>query len=280
MTRDLSLKECITRVGARTRIMGILNVTPDSFSDGGECVDVATAVKRAVEMQAIGADIIDIGGESSRPGSKSVSDQEEIKRVMPVIMALKEIVKIPISIDTCKSGVAREALKEGVSIVNDITALKGDSRMARVISEYGAAVVLMHMSGTPEVMQEEPFYADVIEEIYSCLSVSIEVALTAGIRAEKIIVDPGIGFGKTLKHNLTILRELRRFKRLGKPILVGVSRKSFIGELTGKGVNDRVFGTVAGCAAAIMNGADIIRVHDVARMRDVACVIDAITKGD
>lgn len=260
--------------------MGVLNVTPDSFSDGGRYIEVKNAVKRALEMEKSGADIIDVGGESSRPGSKRVTEEEEINRVIPVVRALKKVVKMPISIDTHKSAVAFEALKEGALIVNDITALKGDLCMARVVAEFDATVVLTHMQGTPLVMQDRPLYADVIEDIYSYLSEAIGAAIKAGIGAEKIIVDPGIGFGKTLGHNISILRHLRRFKGLGKPVLVGTSRKAFIGELTHKDVNDRTFGTAATCAAAIMNGADIIRVHDVDQMRDVVRVIDAIIRGD
>lgn len=258
-------------------MMGVLNVTPDSFSDGGEYVDPARAVERAKRMVAGGADIIDIGGESSRPGSKRVTAREELDRVMPIIRALAGEVDVPLSIDTYKSEVARRALAEGVSVVNDITALRGDPDMARTVAGFDAGVVLMHMRGTPETMQDAPFYGDVMEEIFSHLAGAIALAERAGVDPDKIIVDPGIGFGKTVGHNLTILRRLRRLAALGRPILIGASRKSFIGKLTGKEPGERAYGTAASLAAAIMNGADIIRVHDVDEMLDVARVADAIT---
>ncbi len=263
-------------VEKRTRIMGVLNCTPDSFSDGGMYSSVPAAVERAVQMAEEGADIIDIGGESSRPGSEPVPAREELERVMPVIQALKGKIEVPLSIDTYKSEVAREALAGGVSIVNDITALGGDPDMARTIAEFKAGVVLMHMKGDPRTMQDEPYYHDVVAEVYSFLSGAVDLAVSEGIDPEKIVVDPGIGFGKTAEHNLTILRELRRFLELGKPVLVGTSRKSFIGALTGKEIAARSFGTAASVAAAVMNGASMVRVHDVAAARDIVRVADAI----
>lgn len=260
----------------RTRIMGVLNVTTDSFSDGGEFFESSRAEERAREMISEGADMIDIGGESSRPGSMPISEAEEIKRVIPVVKALKGIT---LSVDTYKSGVARKALEEGASIINDITALKGDPRMADTIAEFGAGVILMHMKGTPRTMQENPEYDDCADEIFEYLHEAVITAEASGIDPGKIIIDPGIGFGKTLENNISILRHLRRFKELGKPVLVGTSRKSFLGELTGRGVSERAFGTAASISAAIMNGADIVRVHDVSWMRDVTRVIDAI-KGE
>ena len=256
--------------------MGVLNVTPDSFSDGGKYLKADVAVCRAREMAAEGADIIDIGGESSRPGAERVSCEEEIKRVLPVIKALKVLIDIPLSIDTYKLEVAEIALKEGVEVVNDITALSGDLRMAGIIASNEAGIILMHMKGTPQDMQDEPKYDDVIEEIYEYLAAAVEKAGQAGISSDKIVIDPGIGFGKRQEDNLRILRDMKRFKKLNKPILIGASRKSFIGNIIGKKEDDRVYGTLAACTAAIMNGADIVRVHDVNAMRDTARVVRAI----
>ena len=263
-------------VGARrTCIMGVLNVTPDSFSDGGKYLDPEDAVRRAAEMIEEGSDIIDIGGESSRPCAVSISAEEEINRVIPVIKAIKRSTDVALSVDTYKSEVARRALEEGVSIVNDITAL-GDPEMAGLIAEYGAGIVLMHMKGTPSAMQDDPRYTDVVSEIIEHLQAAVDKAQEAGIAPERIIIDPGIGFGKKPEHNLVILENLGKFKKLKKPILVGTSRKSFIGELTGKEASDRIFGTAASVAASVMNGASIVRVHDVGCMRDVTRVVDAI----
>ncbi|MFH1552566.1 MAG: dihydropteroate synthase [Candidatus Omnitrophota bacterium] len=278
MKDNLRLGEYILPIGERTCIMGVLNVTPDSFSDGGMYMDPARAAEKAVEMEAEGADIIDVGGESSRPGSRRVSLDEELNRVIPVIRRLKKTVSVPVSIDTYKSEVARQALIEGASMVNDITALKGDARMARTIAEFDAGVAIMHMKGTSETMQEEPRYDDVMEEILAHLSEAVDLAVEAGVDPDRIIVDPGIGFGKTLEHNLVILRQLSLLERLGRPILIGTSRKSFIGTLTGKDAGERSFGTAASFTAAIINGADIIRAHDVGRMRDVTRVADAIKR--
>jgi len=266
-------------LGERTCIMGILNVTPDSFSDGGKYLDVQAAARHAKKMVQMGADIIDIGGESSRPGAEEVTVDEELKRVIPVIKALKGIVDVPISVDTYKSEVASQALSEGASLINDITALRGDDNMVRVIKDFQAGVILMHMKGVPRTMQELPRYDDVMAEVIAYLSESIGMAEDAGIDPSRIILDPGIGFGKTPEHNIAILRELDKLSRLGKPVLIGVSRKSFIGKLTGKSVDKREFGTAAAVAAAIMKGADIVRVHDIDDMMDVVKVIDAVMRG-
>ncbi len=265
-------------IGKRTLIMGVLNVTPDSFSDGGEFQNPENAARHAVSMVKEGADIIDIGGESTRPGAKKITPEEEINRIKDVLEILIKKVDVPISIDTYKSQVAEYALSRGASIVNDISALRADNDMAKVVAKYGAGVVLMHIKGAPETMQENPHYEDLIGEIYGYLDSSIHIAVRAGIDEEKIIVDPGIGFGKTFEHNLTILRELSRFKKLGKPILVGTSRKSFLGKLLNKDVKDRLYGTLASSAIAIVNGADIIRVHDVGQMKDVATVVDILKR--
>jgi dihydropteroate synthase len=260
----------------RTRLVGVLNVTPDSFSDGGMYTDPERALERAIEMKEEGADVIDIGGESSRPGAESIGLEEELKRVLPVIKAIRKKSDIPVSIDTRKGEVARQVLMEGADIINDITALNGDEGMSGVIARAGAGVVLMHMKGEPGTMQLAPDYKDVVGEIMAYLSAAIVRAENAGIDPEKIIIDPGIGFGKTLDHNLAILRGLRRFKELGKPVLVGTSRKSFIGELTARSVEERDFGTAASVSAAIMNGADFVRAHDVRNTIDVIKVTEAI----
>ena len=273
---NMSLNGHVLPLGERTCIMGIINVTPDSFSDGGSFLDPERALEKAKRMRDEGADIIDVGGESSRPGSERISAGEEIRRVMPVIEAITANIDLPVSIDTCKSQVAGKALEAGASVVNDITALRGDGKMARLVADHGAGVVLMHMRGAPDNMQEGPFYYDVLEEIGSFLEGSIDLAEDAGVDPDKIIIDPGIGFGKTVEHNLAILRGLRSFKDLGRPVMVGTSRKSFLGTITGKDVDGRLFGTAASCALAIFNGADIIRVHDVEQMRDVARVADAL----
>ncbi len=262
----------------RTSIMGILNVTPDSFSDGGKYLDPDRAVEQAKKMVEEGADMIDVGGESSRPGSVRISAEEECSRIMPVIRALKKGINVPISVDTYKSEVASMVLSEGVSVINDITALHGDENMAQVISNFDAGVILMHMKGEPGTMQDAPYYDDIMREIVLYLGESISIAEHAGISPDKIVVDPGIGFGKGVDHNLTILKNLNDLGQLNKPVLVGVSRKSFIGALTDKEADKRVFGTAAGVAAAVLRGADIIRVHDVGAMKDVASVVDAIKK--
>jgi dihydropteroate synthase len=274
--KNLHFKDYTLPVGERTCIMGVLNVTPDSFSDGGRYLDPDRAIEKAKQMASEGADMIDIGGESSRPGSQRVPAGEELKRIMPIIRGLAGVVDVPLSVDTYKSEVARQALAEGVCAVNDITALRGDPHMARTVAEFNAGIILMHMRGEPGTMQDAPHYNNVMEEIFLYLSGSVSLAREAGVDPEKIIVDPGIGFGKTVEQNLVILHQLGRLKALGKPILLGASRKSFIGALTGKEVGGRIFGTAASFSAAIINGADIIRVHDVDEMRDVARVMDAI----
>ena len=274
--KDMRFKEHALPLSQRTCLMGILNVTPDSFSDGARYLEADKALEKALEMESRGADIIDIGGESSRPGADPVTEKDEIDRVIPVLKILRKKCRAIISVDTCKSEVARMALDEGAEIINDITALRGDVRMAKVIAEGGGAVCLMHMQGAPRDMQAGPSYEDVVKEITECLHFSIKMAEDAGIDPERIIVDPGIGFGKRKEHNLEILKKLTCFQTLTKPIMVGTSRKSFIGEVTGKEIGERIFGTAASVCAAVLNGADIVRVHDVAEMRDAVLVADAI----
>ena len=244
-------------------VMGVVNVTPDSFSDGGEYVTREAAYRRALQIQGQGADIIDIGGESTRPGAQEVGVKEEIKRVIPVLKRFIKKAKVPVSIDTRKPEVAEQALKMGASIINDITGLLQNERMAGVISSHKAAVVIMHIKGAPRTMQNAPRYKDLLSEIKNTLKRSVEVAKKAGIKKDSIIIDPGIGFGKTVNHNLRIINSIGRFKELGLPVMVGLSRKSFMGKVLKLDVEDRIIPTIACNAIAIKNGADIIRVHDV-----------------
>lgn len=260
----------------RTLLMGILNVTPDSFSDGGQYNSVEAALARARAMVEEGADIIDVGGESTRPGAIPVSEQEEEQRILPVIEALCRHLQVPVSVDTCKSAVARRALQAGASIVNDISGLTFDSAMMEVVRAGAAGVVIMHMKGTPRDMQRDPHYVDVIAEVSGFLQRQKERAVQAGIHERAIVIDPGIGFGKRLQDNFTLLRELRQLTGIGSPILVGPSRKSFIGATLDLPVDQRLEGTAAAVSAAILNGANIIRVHDVLAMRRVATIVDRI----
>ncbi|MBN1354502.1 MAG: dihydropteroate synthase [Candidatus Omnitrophica bacterium] len=276
--RDLKCGSFVLRVYERTHLMGILNVTPDSFSDGGRFMDTETAISHALRMAAEGADIIDIGGESTRPGSDGVTAFEEIRRTVPIIQGLAGLLKVPISIDTSKSEVALAAIQAGASMVNDVTALKSDLRMADVIARTGVSVSLMHMKGTPKDMQNHPHYDDLMIEIAESLRGSIDIAVRAGISRDKIIVDPGIGFGKTAEHNLLILNRLAELRALDLPILIGTSRKSFIGSILNRGVSERLTGTTTTCAIAVMNGANILRVHDVGTAAEAARVADAIKK--
>jgi len=258
----------------RTLIVGILNVTPDSFSDGGLFFDTEKAIAHAKEMIQEGADIIDIGGESTKPGSVPVSEEEELRRVKPIIERLRKETTVPISIDTYKPRVAEECLKLGVQIVNDVTGLRNEE-MIRVVAQYKAPVVLMHMKGMPKSMQENPVYTDVVQEIKEFFKERIQAAREAGI--QDIILDPGIGFGKTVEHNLQILKRLGEFKDLGYPILVGTSRKSFIGKLNdGAPVEQRLEGSLASMVIAIMNGATMVRVHDVKPAKRAIQIADAI----
>jgi len=264
----------------RTLIMGALNVTPDSFSDGGCFLAKEKAVEQGLRLAEEGADILDIGGESTRPGAKPLDEEEEGKRILPVIRVLKEKIKIPISVDTRKSRVAAQALEAGAEMINDVSALRFDRRMASVAAKGKVPLVLMHMRGDPETMQLDTNYEDLLGEIYAFLRARAAFAEAQGILPENIILDPGIGFGKSLaeKHNLIILKNLQRFKDLGKPLLVGPSRKSFIGHLLGVPPQEREEGTMASVAVAILNGANIVRVHEVQRMRRVVQVVDAVLR--
>jgi dihydropteroate synthase len=261
----------------KTYIMGILNVTPDSFSDGGLHFDRSAAIERAYQMVEEGADIIDVGGESTRPGSEPVTIEEELRRTIPVIEAIAKEFKVPISIDTYKSEIAKKALDAGASMVNDISRLRFDPRMPEVVSEYKVPVVIMHIKGTPRNMQQNPVYKALIPEIMDSLRAGIRLAISTGISEDKIVIDPGIGFGKTFDHNLEVINNLKEFTLLEKPILIGPSRKAFIGKILGDvPVTERLEGTSAAVAVSIMHGANIIRVHDVKEMARVAKVVDAI----
>lgn len=266
-------------LGERTLIMGVLNVTPDSFSDGGRFLSTNDAVAGGISMATDGADILDIGGESSRPGSDAVPTDEEMKRVIPVIKALAGRVRIPISIDTTKAVVAREAIANGAEIVNDISALMFDREMPEVVAKTGAAVILMHMRGTPKDMQVGDLaYRSLPGDIIRFLKERIKAAELAGIEPQAIMVDPGLGFGKTPEDNLKLLKHLADFTELQKPIVTGVSRKSFIGKITGGQPAERFEGTAAALTVTIMNGTHIARVHDVKAMKKVAAMADAIVR--
>lgn len=263
-------------LGSRTHIMGVLNTTPDSFYDGGKYTDLDSSLRRAQQMIEEGADIVDIGGESTRPGSSPVSEEEELKRVIPVV---KEIVKrfdIPVSVDTTKPEVARQALSEGASIINDISGLTFDAGIAEAAAKYGAGVVLGHTSSRPADMQDNTTYGSLIDDIKRVLKISFRLAEHKGVRPHSIVLDPGFGFGKTADQNLQILKELSSFMDLGKPILIGTSNKSFIGKILDADIGERTMGNAATAAAGIMNGASIIRVHEVKEIKQVCQMIDAI----
>lgn len=277
---DARLKSFQEALGKRTVVMGILNVTPDSFSDGGKYSDASAAVAAGLAMVEDGADVIDVGGESTRPGSASVRAEEEIARVVPVIQGLAKAASIPISIDTTKAQVAEAALDAGASIINDISGAAFDPEMPAVVARRRCPTVLMHIKGTPRDMQQHPEYDDLMGEICGYLRARMAALVDAGVDERLLIVDPGIGFGKTAQHNLEILRRLREIKSLGRPILVGTSRKSTIGKVLGDlPAHDRVEGTAATIAVAIANHADIVRVHDVKEMVRVARMADAIVRG-
>ena len=269
----------IFKIEDRTLIMGILNITPDSFFDGGRYLDIEKAYECAQKLVNEGADIIDIGGESSRPGSKGISITEELDRILPVLNKLKGKVAIPISVDTTKAVVAKEALKAGANIINDISALN-DPEMIEVILDNNIPVIIMHMKGTPRNMQVNPYYFDVIKEIKGFFKDKIEWMTKKGIHANNIIIDPGIGFGKRLEDNLDILNNMAKFKEFNLPILIGPSRKSFIGTILDEEPKNRLSGTLASVAIATANGVDIIRVHDVREAKQVVKVVNAIKNRD
>jgi dihydropteroate synthase len=269
-------------LGQRTLVMGVLNVTPDSFSDGGLFLDTDAAVARALEIERDGADILDIGGESTRPGSKGVSAKEELQRILPVLEKLRGKIKTPISVDTSKSEVAEAAAAAGAEILNDVTALQNDPRIAEVARRRKLPIILMHMRGEPRTMQKGPFAKDVIRDVLTGLRRAIALARRAGVAKTQIIIDPGIGFGKNYAQNLELLRRLPELSKLGYPLLVGTSRKSFIAHILraqpqqASEADNRIWGTAATVAASILQGAHIVRVHDVAEMAQVTRVTDAI----
>jgi dihydropteroate synthase len=259
----------------KARLMGILNVTPDSFSDGGLYLDAEKAIEHGRELAAEGAEIVDVGGESTRPGAAEVPAAEEAERTAPVVGGLVAA-GVSVSIDTSKAAVAEAALDAGARMVNDVTALTADAELAGLCADRRCEVALMHMQGTPRTMQENPTYGDVVEDVRAFLAERIEAATDAGIAEERIWVDPGIGFGKTLEHNLELLRRLGELRDLGRPILVGTSRKSFIGKITGREVGERIGGSIASNVLALRNGAEMLRVHDVREMREAALVAETI----
>jgi dihydropteroate synthase len=259
----------------RVKLMGIVNVTPDSFSDGGLFLDPEQAIEHGRELASEGADILDVGGESTRPGAEAVSAEEELSRVVPVVEGLAAG-EVPISIDTSKLAVAEAALDAGAPIVNDVTALRAEPELAGLCAERDCEVVLMHMLGDPRTMQEDPTYDDVVDDVKAFLAERIDFATAEGIDEERIWVDPGIGFGKTVEHNLELLRRLGELADLGRPIVVGTSRKTFIGKLTGAPVDQRLGGTIASSVIAFANGADILRVHDVGPVREALTAAEAI----
>ena len=278
----LRLRSRALVLGERTLIMGVLNVTPDSFSDGGAYLDSGDAVARALQMERDGADIVDIGGESTRPGSSPITIEEELRRIMPVIEALREKLTVPISVDTRRAKVAEAALKAGAELVNDVSGLRTDARLAEVARRARTPLLLMHMRGTPQTMQRGPFARDVIRDVMSGLREAVARAERAGVAKSKILIDPGIGFGKTHEQNFEILARLPEVARLGCPIVIGTSRKAFLGKALAKPgeasapTAERILGTAATVTASILGGAHIVRVHDVAEMAGVVRVADSI----
>lgn len=273
----LKLKNKTIDLDKRTLVMGILNVTPDSFYDGGLYKTVDDYLFRIDKMLSEGADIVDIGAESTRPGSSHISEQEELDRLLPVLEKAHERFDCIFSVDTTKSAVARESLKLGVSIINDISGLNFDERSAKEVAQYKAGIILMHTPDHPAYMQQKTGYTSLIEDIISSLEVSIQKALSCGVEFESIVVDPGIGFGKTVQQNIEIIKNLSRFSVLGRPVMIGTSRKSFIGKLLGNlPPQNRLEGTAASVVVSIINGASIIRVHDVHHMKLIATMTDAI----
>ncbi|GAC1463737.1 MAG: dihydropteroate synthase [Isosphaeraceae bacterium] len=262
------------------RVMGIVNVTPDSFSDGGRLSTPEDAAGYALRLVAEGADLIDIGGESSRPGAESVSLDEELRRVVPAVEAIHQAVRVPISVDTTKAEVARRALQAGASIINDISGLTDDPDLVGLAAETGAGVVIMHMAGNPRTMQDHPRYADVVGEVYEALARRVEGAEAAGVPRARIAVDPGIGFGKTFAHNVELLRNLGRFASLGCVVLVGTSRKGFLGAITNRPVDQRATASVVSSLAGALGGARVVRVHDVGAMVDAIQVWTALRGWD
>ena len=280
-TFRLELPTCTLTLGPRTLLMGVLNVTPDSFSDGGKFLDPHSAIEHALEMERAGADLLDIGGESTRPGSTGTAAEAELARILPVLEGLRGVLKIPIAVDTRKSQVAEAAISAGAQMINDISGLRFDPRIAEVAHRRGVPLILMHMRGEPATMQKGPFARDVIKDVVQGLRASIKKARTAGLRKSQILIDPGIGFGKSFEQNYELLRKLPELAKLGYPLLVGTSRKGFLGATlvrNGKPAppEERLWATAATVTASILGGAHIVRVHDVAEMAQVARVADCL----
>ena len=269
-------REKVVELGKKTQLMGVVNITPDSFSDDGFFLEHSRSIEHSLSLVEAGADILDLGAESSRPGAKSITVEEELNRLLPVLQEVRKRVSVPISVDTSKPAVAREALREGADIVNDITAFRGDSEMPTVVNEWDAGVVLTHMRGIPETMQERPFSEDILKDIQTDLQAAVSKAFRYGISRERIVVDPGIGFGKSFEDNCRIVNRLSFMKSLQVPILIGTSRKQFLGKILDKSVTERIWGTAASVVVAILRGVHIIRVHDIVEMNQVALVTDAI----
>ena len=274
----LALKNHQLNLASQTRIMGIINLTPDSFSGDGLLETLGSAVEYARKLADEGADMLDIGAESTRPGARPISVKEEIKRLIPALKRIRKEINLPISIDTYKAETAKAALDNGADIINDISALTADKKMAKTISRHKAGVVLMHMRGNPKNMQKNPKYVSLMEEIIQYLNITMTMALEAGINLDKIVIDPGIGFGKTLEHNLEIIKSLAQLKILGRPILIGVSRKSFLGKITDQTPRERLSSTISSNCLAVFNGAKIIRVHDVKEAKEAFTVLGRILK--
>jgi dihydropteroate synthase len=263
--------------GAPPLILGIVNVTPDSFSDGGQFLDTDAAVAHGLRLVEQGADLLDIGGESTRPGSEPVGLEEELARVVPVVRRLAALTSTPLSVDTNKAEVARQALEAGAHVINDITALQGDPAMPEVVRSYRAGVILMHMQGTPATMQTAPHYEDVVAEVADFLEARLQACTDMGIAASQVVLDPGIGFGKTREHNLRLLAHLEELQRLGRPVCLGVSRKGFLGKMLNRPVHQRLASSLAAaCYALVRGSAQILRVHDVAETRDAVVVLNAL----
>jgi dihydropteroate synthase len=276
---SLRLKHRTITLGERTLLMGVVNVTPDSFSDGGRFLDGDAALRQAEQLIAAGADILDIGGESTRPFAEAVPIEVELKRVIPLIEGIRKSCDLPISIDTCKAEVARHALAAGADIINDVTALRGDPAMVKLAATADAPLVLMHMQGSPQTMQVNPHYGSLFSEIIAMLEERIQFAIHNGVARDQIMVDPGIGFGKTVTHNLKLIRDLERFQVLDYPLLLGASRKRFIGSILDRPVEDREIGTAVVHAFAIAAGVHVLRMHDIAFHRQVALMGDALRSG-
>lgn len=275
--KNISLADNNDKLNSKTLIMGILNVTPDSFYDGGKYNTIKQALIHTEQMISEGADIIDVGGESTRPGSNSVSQKEELRRVIPIIDAINKNFVIPVSIDTTKSMVARQALDSGATIVNDISGLRFDPALADIVSKYEAQIILCHTSSRPVDMQKKTLYENIVEDIYTYLENSIKISEDCGILSDNISIDPGFGFGKTANHNLLLLKSLSKFKKLDKKVVIGTSMKSFIGKiLQSDDIEQRILGTFATIVISILNGADIVRVHDVKKMKVAVQIADSV----